>query len=291
VSVAFGRVIRLSTDGGDRQPPTFLPVHVDIELKSSASLTPRELDEIWSVTDRYVETQRPYYEAKLRALPEIGLWRTRKGTLIGLVSLDCYHVRFEGRGSIILFTSSVVIDERFRGRNLVLRTGLRLLAREKLRHPWSKAFWFFDTFSYKSYMILPNNLAVFWPRRDVETPPTVRRFIDSLARQRYGEDWSPETGVVRRSGKKRLRPTTAPVDERRLVDPDIRFFDTKNPGHRDGDMLVCLVPLSAWNLLRPLLRALVRRKRTAPAPRTSRSVATTPYRPSGRVVAEGGERQ
>ncbi len=266
-------------------------MHVDIELKSSASLTARELEEIWSVTDRYVETQRPYYEAKLRALPEVGLWRTRKGTLIGLVSLDCYHVRFEGRGSIILFTSSVVIDERFRGRNLVLRTGLKLLAREKVRRPLSKAYWFFDTFSYKSYMILPNNLAVFWPRRDREMPPKTRRFIDFLARQRYDDRWSPETGVVKRSGKKRLRPTTAPVNERRLADPEIRFFDSKNPGHRDGDMLVCLVPLTAWNLFRPLLRALVRRKRTAPAPRTSGSVATSSYRPSGRVVAEAGERQ
>jgi hypothetical protein len=72
-------------------------------------------------------------------------------TLAGLVSLDVYRVPWRGRQTLIFFTSSVVIDEAHRGRNLVLRTGLRALLRAKLRRPWAPAYWFFDTFSYKSY--------------------------------------------------------------------------------------------------------------------------------------------
>ena len=239
-------------------------VKLDIALRSSDSLTPRELDEIWAVTDRYVETSREYFEAKLRALPEVGLWRA-SGALIGLVSLDVYRVRWEGRTSIILFTSSVVIDDRFRGRDLVLRTGMKLLVREKLRRPWARAYWFFDTFSYKSYMILPRNLFEFWPRRNHPTPAPVKSFIDFLARHRYGDDWSRETGVVRRSGKKRLRPDTAPVGDHQLTNEDIRFYEAANPGHRDGDMLVCLVPLNARNL-RGLVARKLRSLRSRPVP-------------------------
>lgn len=246
-----------------RQPNAryFIAVPFDIALRSSASLTPAELDEIWAVTDRYVETSREYFEAKLLALPEVGLWRERGGPLVGLVSLDVYPVRWEGRTSIIIFTSSVVIDERFRGRDLVLKTGMKLFLREKLKRPWAPAYWLFDTFSYKSYMILPRNLVEFWPRRDISAPPKTERFIDFLAQARYGDDWSRESGVVRRSGKKRLRPETAPVDELQLANADIRFYDTKNPGHRDGDMLVCLVPLNGRNfrgVAARRLRALVR---------------------------------
>src|SRR6185436_15252171 len=153
-----------------------------------------------------------------------------------LVSLDVYRTRFEGRESIIFFTSSVVIEQAYRGRNLVVRTGLRMMLREKLRRPWQPAYWFFDTFSYKSYLLLPRNLATFWPRRDRPTPPSVARFVDFLARRRYGDDWAPETGVVRRSGHKRLRATTAPIESGDLADPDVRFFEAANPGHRDGDM-------------------------------------------------------
>lgn len=231
---------------------------IDICLRRSDALTPRELDEIWALTDRYVETDRAVYEDKLRSLPEVGLWRARSGMLVGLVSLDVHRVEWHGRTSVIFFTSSVVIDERHRGRNLVLRTGLRAFLREKLRHPWQRAFWFFDSFSYKSYVILPRNLGAFWPRRDRTTPADVARFIDFLASRRYGDAWSPATGIVRSSGRKRLRVATAPIDAAQRADPDVRFFEQANPGHADGDMLVCLVPLSFRNLAGAVVRALVR---------------------------------
>ncbi|MGH7618635.1 MAG: hypothetical protein ACREPM_15555 [Gemmatimonadaceae bacterium] len=232
-----------------------MPTPIDITVRPSATLTPKELDDIWAVTDRYVDTTRDVYEHKLKALPEVGLWRTRGGMLVGLVSLDTYRVRFEGRESIIFFTSSVVIDAAYRGRNLVVRTGLRMVMREKLKRPWLPAYWFFDTFSYKSYMLLPHYFGEFWPRRDRSTPLATRRFIDELARRRYGASWIAERGIVERSGHKRLRPTTAPVGETMLRDPDIAFFEHANPGHRDGDMLVCLAPLTPRNVAGALWRA------------------------------------
>jgi hypothetical protein len=221
---------------------------IDIELRRTDSLAPAALAEIWAVTARYIDTNRAFYESKLLGLPEVGLWRERGGALVGLVGLDVYPVEWEGKTATVIFTANVVIEERFRGRNLVLKTGLRVLLREKLRRPHARAYWLFDTFSYQSYRILPRNLSEFWPRRDHVTPAPVARFVDHLARRRYGDEWSPATGVVRSSGQKRLLPATAPVDMPALSDPDARFFDSVNPGHRDGDMLVCLVPLSARNL-------------------------------------------
>jgi hypothetical protein len=203
------------------------------------------------------------------------------------VSLDVYRVEWERRTSIIIFTSSVVIDDRFRGRDLVLRTGMKLFLREKMRRPWARAYWLFDTFSYKSYMILPRNLDEFHPRRGHATSPATLDFIDFLARKRYGDDWSRETGVVQRSGKKRLRPETAPVESHQLTNEDIQFFDRANPGHRDGDMLVCLVPLSARNLRGVFARRMKRLFQAppphAPAKTDRRSTEVTVPRPSGSV--------
>lgn len=228
---------------------------VDISIRSSTSLSPTELEEIWGLTERYVDTPREHYEAKLLALPEVGLWRVRGGELVGLVSLRVHAVRWEGRIRIIIFTSNVVADERFRGRNLVLKTGLRVFAREKLRRPFAPVYWFFDTFSYKSYLVLARNLGEYWPRRDQPTPPGTFAFIDRLAAEQYDSDWNRDTGVVRRSGHKQLRPDTAPIDAKLQSDPDIAFFETANPGHRDGDMLVCLAPLTVWNFLGAIRRA------------------------------------
>ena len=221
---------------------------IDIAVRPSPSLRPAELDEIWTLTQRYVDTDRERYESRLLALPEVGLWRVRGGELAGLVSLDVYTAHWQGRAHTIIFTSSVVADARFRGRNLVLKTGLRLLLREKLRRPLVPAYWFFDTFSYKSYLILARNLREYWPRRETPTPPATAAFIDELATRRYGPDWDRSRGVVRRSGYKRLHSTTAPIDGRLQSDPDVRFFETLNPGHSEGDMLVCLAPLTLRNL-------------------------------------------
>ena len=232
-----------------------MPAAVDISIRPSGSLTSGELEEIWALTERYVDTPRQHYETRLLALPEVGLWRVRGGELAGLVSLQVRPVVWRGRTRIIIFTSSVVADERFRGRNLVLKTGLRLLLREKLRRPFAEAYWFFDTFSYESYLILARNLGEFWPHRSRGTPPDTVAFMDSLASEHYGPDWDPTTGIVRRSGYKQLRPETAPIDNKLRDDPDVSFFEAANPGHREGDMLVCLAPLTVRNLCRAMRRA------------------------------------
>ncbi|MDE2451450.1 MAG: hypothetical protein KGO22_20905 [Gammaproteobacteria bacterium] len=227
---------------------------VDISIRASRSLSAAELDEIWALTERYVDTPRPHYEEKLLALPEVSLWRASDGALVGLAGLHVSAVEWRGRTRIVIFTSSVVTDERFRGRNLVLRAGLQVLLREKLRRPWAAAYWFFDTFSYKSYLVLSRNLREFWPRRARAIPPHMLAFIDRLASDRYGPDWNRQTGVVRRSGHKRLRATTAPIDSALSSDPDVNFFQASNPGHGEGDMLVCLAPLTAGNLLGAIAR-------------------------------------
>jgi hypothetical protein len=228
---------------------------LDITIRPSASLSRRELDEIWTLTARYVNTSRPHYERNLLALPEVALWRVRGGELAGLVGLDVHRVLWRGRKRIVIFTSNVVADERFRGRSLVLKTGLKLLLRERVRRPFAEAYWLFDTFSFMSYLIPARNFEEFWPRRDRPTPDDVAAFIDKLAAERYGADWNRETGVVRRSGYKQLLPKTASIDERSRSDPDVGFFEAANPGHREGDMLVCLAPLTVNNLFAAVKRA------------------------------------
>src|SRR5581483_6857770 len=215
-----------------------------MEIIPSHALTQAQLDDIWVLTDAYIDTVRSTFEAKLRELPELALFRTTSGALVGMTSFEAYRVHHARRRRTVIFTSSVVIDERYRGQVILARLGARIFMREKRRHPFTPVDWLFDTFSYKSYLLLPRNFTEYWPRRDCATPPEVAAYIDALARDRYGEAWQPTRGIVARSGTKRLKPHTAPIDSRMLADPDIRFYDSLNPGHRDGDMLVCLCPLT-----------------------------------------------
>jgi hypothetical protein len=239
---------------------------VDIRILPLPALTAKDWDEIWELTQIYVETNRSYYEAKLRAFPEVALFRNRSGALVGIAAIDVYSSDFRSETSTIIFTSSVVIDEPYRRHNLIQRTGFRVFLRAGLRHPFRPIYWFFDTFSYKSYGLLPRNFVEYWPRYDRPTPQRQAALIDHLAHKRYGTDWRPGQGIVGRSGQKKLKPTTAAIEPKLLADPNIQFFVTTNPGHQEGDMLVCLCPLNLKNWLHAAGRAIRRRFQSRQAP-------------------------
>ena len=143
------------------------------------------------------------------------------------------------------------------------RLGLRTYLATRLRHPLRPIYWFFDTFSYKSYLLLPRNFVQFWPRHDQPTPEPRAALFDFLASAAYGPAWRPARGIVVRSGRKRLRETAAPLVAGGDFGEDVAFFARANPGHAEGDMLVCLCPLTLRNWLSVGTKALLRRRRRA----------------------------
>jgi hypothetical protein len=80
----------------------------------------------------------------------------------------------------------------------------------------------------------------------------------------YGSAWRPARGIVVRSGRKRFRETTAPLILTRDSDPHLAYFSRANPGHAEGDMLLCLCPLTLSNWLSLARRALARIRRRSP---------------------------
>jgi hypothetical protein len=237
-----------------------------IEILETASISTATWDEIWNLTHRYYDTDRSYMRESLGARQRIALFRSPEdGSLVGMSSLDVYLASFRGQALAAIFTSHVLLREDYRGQNLVQRLGFRVFLQTRLRHPLRNIFWFFDTFSYKSYLLLARNLRHFWPRRERQTPAWERDLMNHLAGEIYGDAWEPAWGIVVRSGRKRLRPGTAPLDRAVAGDPDFEFFAGRNPGHAQGDMLVCLCPLTVSNWLGIAMRSVARKRGSASA--------------------------
>ena len=229
----------------------------------TSDLAPRDWDDIWALTHEFYDVERDYAEAELRRRERIALFRMN-GALLGMASITIYTEKFRGRRIAVINTSHVLIRENWRGRNLIQKLGFRTFLAARLRYPLWPIYWFFDTFSYKSYLLLPRNFARFWPRHGEPTPEPRAALIDQLATHLYGPAWRPARGVAVRSGQKRLRAATAPLAITPETSPDIRFFAAANPGHAEGDMLVCLCPLTLGNWLSVARRALARRERARP---------------------------
>ena len=218
-------------------------------------------DEIWTLTAEFYDVERGYAEAELRRRQSVALFRMN-GALLGMASIDVYPARFRGRGIAVIATTHVLLRENWRGRNLLQRLGLRTFLATRLRYPFRPIYWFFDTFSYKSYLLLPRNFVEFWPRHDQPTPEPEAALIDELASQTYGPAWRPARGIAVRSGQKRLREHAAPLapGARRRA----RTSSSSRapiPGHAEGDMLVCLCPLTLRNWLSVWRKMLERARR------------------------------
>jgi hypothetical protein len=228
-----------------------------IDVRLTTAITPRTWDEIWGLTRAYYDTDRGYAEEWLRKRQRIGLFRAGD-ELVGMASVDVYAEEFRGRRVAVIFTSHVLLREEHRGHNLIQRLGLRVFLQARLRYPLLPIYWFFDTFSYKSYRLLARNLRDYWPRHDRPTPAWELALMAHLSERTYGESWRPSQGIVARSGRKRLRAGTAPLPENLSAAPDLQFYARANPGHAEGDMLVCLCPLSLGNWAGVAWRALRR---------------------------------
>ena len=127
-------------------------------------------DEMWAFMERFYEAERGYVENLIRHHASVALYRSPgDGRLVGLTALDVYPTVFEMRKSIVIFTSHVMLNEAFRGHNLIQRLGWQTFLAERKRNLLVPIYWFYDTFSYKSYLLLPRNFRDFWPRRDRET--------------------------------------------------------------------------------------------------------------------------
>jgi len=236
---------------------------VSTTVVPTALLTPLNWDEIWALTREFYDVERDYAEQELRRRQTIAMFRVN-GSLVGMASIDVNPASFRGRRLAVISTAHVLIRENWRGRNLVQKLGLRTFLLTRLRYPLRSIYWFFDTLSYKSYLLLPRNFRDFWPRHDSPTPEARAALIDQLATETYGPAWRPTRGVAVRSGQKRLRETAAPLSLDANSDPALVFYAQANPGHAEGDMLICLCPLTLANWV-SLGRHALRRLRRRPA--------------------------
>jgi len=235
---------------------------VTIEVMPTSRLTPALWNEIWSLTRDFFDTDRAYSEIELNGYRQIALFRSRGNRkLVGMASMDVYPISFRGRRLVVIYTTHVLLRKEYRGHNLIQRLGARVFWNTWWRFPFRSVYWFFETFSYKSYLLLPRNFREFWPRPEQKMPEQERALMDQLARETYGAAWHPHRGIVARSGKKRLRPDAAPLNNNVPLTPELRFFSTANPGHAEGDMLVCLCPLTLSNWFNVAVRAIQRMRK------------------------------
>lgn len=169
-------------------------------------------------------------------------------TIQGFSTLDGYETRVQGRPVGVIYSGDTIIHPAYWGTSALPRTWVKnvLEIGKQLPQP---LYWLLISSGYKTYHFLSVFFVEFYPRFDRPTPRRIQECMHRLAGERFGPDYDRESGIVRFSeGATPLREGVARVSARRLKNPHVAFFVAKNPGHAQGDELVCLAQIRVDNM-------------------------------------------
>jgi hypothetical protein len=226
-----------------------------------ASITLGERHEMYALLRAYFNgTTRERFEADLREKEAVILLRDGwAGRVQGFSTFTRMTV---GDSVVAFFSGDTIIDREFWGETVLSRVwGATVFAEaEKISadSPGTTVYWFLISSGYKTWRFLPLFFRTFYPNMEAETPEPMRRLLDALGTQRFGDEYLPDRGIVRFKHPAPLRAGVADVTDARLADPRISFFVRMNPGHAVGDELACIAELSRANLTRAGIRMISR---------------------------------
>jgi hypothetical protein len=160
------------------------------------------------------------------------------GQIVGFSTARFFLHRHAGRAAGVFFSGDTVFEPWYWGQTALHRAVLASFLTWKLRHPLTPLYWYLLCSGFRTYLILIRNWPTHWPHHERPTPDWEHGFIHSVGRQRYGDGWDPERGVLC-MGKPQpvLKSGVAPASSELLALPEVAFFVQANPGHAEGDEL------------------------------------------------------
>jgi hypothetical protein len=233
-------------------------------------LTARQLGEMLALMQGHFDgVSREQFDRDLAGKNRVLLLEDDAGHLRGFSTMHCYPATVGGEPIQVVYSGDTIVDREAWGSSALARTWIGAV--HELRDagdPDLRWFWLLITSGFRTYRFLPVFWREFWPRRRENMPARVRIAIDALARERFGEDYDPATGIVRFGEPQMLRDDLREIGDGRRRDPDVEFFLQRNPRHGSGDELVCLCELSDQNLTAAGRRIVDRLRHAHAPPRT-----------------------
>lgn len=172
----------------------------------------------------------------------------RDTRLVGFSTLLVYESEFDGEPVSVVYSGDTIVAPEAWGTTALARGWITAVNQLRERYPRGKYYWLLLTSGFRTYRFLPVFWREFFPRHDVMTPAGIRQLRDQLATERFGEQYDPRSGIVRLHHPQRLQGELRMIPAERIADPHVAFFLTRNPGHAQGDELVCVTELCPENL-------------------------------------------
>lgn len=231
-------------------------MHLESQIVAVRDLAPDVVDVLFALMQRHYDgVNRETFLADLAAKQWAILLR-HQGAVCGFSTQTLFDHAVNARPIKVLFSGDTVIDKKYWGSLALPVAWGRLMLSLQAKYESTALYWLLTSKGYKTYRFLPVFFREFYPCHSMPTPPAVHTLLNSIACDRFGNRFDPHTGILKAmSSDQRLRPGVANI-EARLDDPHVAYFNRRNPGHAQGDELVCLCRFHPDNLTSYIRRQL-----------------------------------
>ncbi|MDB6030472.1 MAG: hypothetical protein JWM16_810 [Verrucomicrobiales bacterium] len=222
--------------------------HNSFAIVERKDLAPTQMEEMFQLLANHFEGVT-WIQFTLDLAEKNWVILLRRGSrLVGFSTLLVYESFFEQEPVTVVYSGDTIVAPEAWGSSALARGWITAVNRLRERYPRGKYYWLLLTSGFRTYRFLPVFWQEFFPRHDAVTPSNIRRLRDHLAAQRFGAKYDAASGIVRFEQPQRLQGALKNVPVERTFDPHVAFFLAHNPGHPQGDEMVCLTELRVGNL-------------------------------------------
>ncbi len=200
--------------------------------------------------DHFEGVTRGVFENDLAEKEWAVLLEDAEGRIRGFSTFHIYAERgVDGEAVAIVYSGDTIVDRSAWGTPTLPRCWIHSVYEvHRSRFSGARLFWLLIASGFRTYRFLPVFWKEFYPRYDAAIPPDQAEWLVRVARDRFGAAYDAAAGIVRLSSPQPLRGELREIPMEKLSDPHVAFFIQRNPGHVNGDELVCLAELSPENL-------------------------------------------
>jgi hypothetical protein len=221
---------------------------IEYALVSRADLSVAQKTAMFQLLSEHFEGVTAEQFARDLAEKKLALLLQREGRLVGFSTLLAYTKVFEGETIHVIYSGDTIVAPEAWGTTALPRAWVAGVDRLRASLPLGRCFWLLLTSGFRTYRFLPVFWREFFPRFDVSTPADTQRLLNQLAAEHFAGQFDKAAGVVKFHNPQRLRNGLKEIPAGRENDPHIAFYLAQNPGHANGDELVCLTELCHENL-------------------------------------------
>lgn len=197
----------------------------------------------------YAPARIGVFGADLRNKDHAVLLRDAAGSVQGFSTLRTWVLNMPWGRQRVIFSGDTVIAQEFWGSRTLPLAWIEHAGAVHAGDPQTPLWWFLIAKGHRTYRLMPGFAREYFPAPERETPPRAEAMLRSLGEACFGHRFDPTTGVVRHAqGDAALKAEFAGDAGKRAKNPLAAFFEARNPGHAQGDELLCLCELSGENL-------------------------------------------